>query len=31
LTTVIIDWTVLVAVTIALFVLAKTKARWREV
>jgi len=31
LTTVIIDWTVLIAVTIALFVLAKTKARWREV
>jgi len=31
LTTVILDWTVLVAVTIALFVLAKTKARWREV
>jgi len=31
LTTVIIDWTVLVAVTVALFVLAKTKARWREV
>jgi ABC-2 type transport system permease protein len=31
LTTVIIDWTVLVAVTITLFVLAKTKARWREV
>lgn len=31
LTTVIIDWIVLIAVTIALFVLAKTKARWREV
>jgi ABC-2 type transport system permease protein len=30
-TQVIIDWTVLIAVTIALFVLAKTKARWREV
>jgi len=27
----VIDWTVLVAVTTALFVLAKTKARWREV
>jgi ABC-2 type transport system permease protein len=31
LTQVIIDWTVLISVTIALFVLAKTKARWREV
>jgi len=29
--TVIIDWTVLIAVTTALFLLAKTKARWREV
>ncbi|MGB7993510.1 ABC transporter permease [Methanoregula sp.] len=30
-TQVIIDWTVLIAVTITLFMLAKTKARWREV
>ena len=30
-TNVVIDWTVLISVTIALFVLAKTKARWREV
>ena len=28
---VVIDWTILVAVTIALFVLARNKARWREV
>jgi len=31
LTSVVIDWTVLAAVTAALFILAKTKARWREV
>jgi len=28
---VILDWTILIAVTVALFMLAKTKARWREV
>ena len=31
LTTVIIDWAVLISVTVALFVLARNKARWREV
>ena len=27
----VIDWTVLIIVTIVLFILAKTKARWREI
>jgi ABC-2 type transport system permease protein len=29
--TIILDWSILIAVTVTLFVLAKTKARWREV
>jgi ABC-2 type transport system permease protein len=31
LTNIILDWIILVAVTIALFIVAATKARWREV
>ena len=29
--TIILDWSILIAVTVILFMLAKTKARWREV
>ena len=28
---IVLDWSILVAVTIALFMIAKSKARWREV
>lgn len=31
LTNIILDWIILVAVTIALFIVAATKARWREI
>jgi len=31
LATIVLDWIVLIAVTVILFMLAKTKARWREV
>jgi ABC-2 type transport system permease protein len=30
-TTMVVDWTILIGVTVFLFMLAKTKARWREV
>jgi len=30
-TTMALDWTILVTVTVALFIVAKSKARWREV
>jgi ABC-2 type transport system permease protein len=31
LTTIVLDWSVLIAVTVTLFMVAKTKARWREI